>query len=216
MDTHIGIFLGSFVIGLSGAMMPGPMFVAVVGQSPRRGVWTGPVVVLGHGTLESVLVAAIILGLAEFLKNTTVLMVIAVAGGAMLLWMGIDMLRSSGRLTLFSGEGQSNAGGLVNVHPFWAGILTSLSNPYWILWWATIGLGYLIISRQLGLSGLLAFLVGHVMADLVWYTVVGVIVSGGKRWLSDRLYRGIIRVCAVTLVFFAVYFGWHGLNGISL
>ena len=216
MDSLAGIFLGSFVIGLSGALMPGPMFVAVVGQSPRRGAWTGPVVVLGHGVLESLLVGAVILGLAEFLKNTTVLTVIAVAGGAMLLWMGIDMLRTAGKLSLYT-EGQSaRAGGLVNVHPFWAGILTSLSNPYWILWWATIGLGYMVISRELGIAGLLAFLVGHVMSDLVWYTVVSVLVTGGKRWLSDGIYRGIIRVCAVTLVFFAVYFGWHGLNGISL
>jgi threonine/homoserine/homoserine lactone efflux protein len=216
MDSHIGIFLGSFVIGLSGALMPGPMFVAVVGQSPRRGFWTGPTVVLGHGVLESLLVGAVILGLAEFLKNTTVLTVIAVAGGAMLLWMGIDMLRSAGKLSLLSEDSEAPAGGLVNVHPFWAGILTSLSNPYWILWWATIGLGYMIIARELGMSGLSAFLVGHVMAELVWYTVVSMLVTGGKRWLSDGLYRGIIRVCAVTLVFFAVYFGWHGLNGISL
>ena len=216
MDTLIGIFLGSFVIGLSGALMPGPMFVAVVGQSPRRGAWTGPMVVLGHGVLESALVAAIILGLAEVLKNATVLTIIALAGGAMLLWMGIDMLRTAGKLTLLPGESTEKPGGIVNAHPFWAGILTSLSNPYWILWWATIGLGYLIISRELGMSGLLAFLVGHVMADLVWYTVVGLLVTGGKRWLTDGIYRGMIRVCAVALVFFAVFFGWRGLGGISL
>ncbi|MBW7995872.1 MAG: lysine transporter LysE [Candidatus Glassbacteria bacterium] len=216
MDSLAGIFIGSFIIGLSGALMPGPMFVAVVGQSPHRGAWTGPIAVLGHGMLESVLVAAVILGLAEFLKNAAVLSVIAVAGGAMLLWMGVDMLRSAGKLTLFPESAGAGSGGLVQVHPFWAGILTSLSNPYWILWWATIGLGYMVISRELGIPGLAAFLVGHVMADLVWYTIVSTLVAGGKRWLSDGLYRGMIRVCAVSLVFFAVYFGWYGLNGISV
>ena len=216
MDSLAGIFIGSFIIGLSGALMPGPMFVAVVGQSPRRGAWTGPIAVLGHGVLESVLVAAVILGLAEFLKNAAVMSVIAVAGGAMLLWMGVGMLRSAGKLSLFPESAGAGSASLVLVHPFWAGILTSLSNPYWILWWATIGLGYMVISRELGIPGLVAFMVGHVMADLVWYTVVSTLVARGKRWLSDGLYRGMIRVCAVTLVFFAVYFGWHGLNGISV
>ncbi len=217
METLAGVFIGSFVIGLSGALMPGPMLVAVVGQSPRRGALTGPIAVLGHGVLESTLVAAVILGLAEFLKNDAVLAFIAVAGGAMLLWMGIGMLRSAGKLTLFGEPESSGPGnGLANVHPFWAGIVTSLSNPYWILWWATIGLSYMVIARQLGAAGLLAFLVGHILADLAWYTTISTLVAGGRRWLSDSLYRSMIRVCAVILVFFAVYFGWHGLNGISL
>jgi threonine/homoserine/homoserine lactone efflux protein len=217
MDTLAGIFIGSFVIGLSGALMPGPMLVAVVGQSPRRGALTGPIVVLGHGVLESTLVAAVILGLAEFLKNATVLAFISVAGGAMLLWMGIGMLRSAGRMSLFGDINNSGQGnGLVNVHPFWAGIVTSLSNPYWILWWATIGLGYMVIARELGAAGLTAFLVGHILADLAWYTVISTLVAGGKRWLSDGLYRGMIRLCAVILVFFAFFFGWHGIDGISV
>ncbi len=216
MDSLAGIFIGSFVLGLSGALMPGPMLVAVVGQSPRRGALTGPIVVLGHGVLESALVAAVILGFAEFLKDAAVLAFIAVAGGAMLLWMGTGMLRSAGGMTLFGESGNGGKGNaMLNIHPFWAGIVTSLSNPYWILWWATIGLGYMMIARELGAAGLTAFLVGHILADLAWYTVISTLVTGGKRWLTDGLYRGMIRVCAVIILFFAVYFGWHGINGIA-
>ncbi|HLA39774.1 MAG TPA: LysE family transporter [Candidatus Glassbacteria bacterium] len=215
MDSLAGIFIGSFIIGLSGALMPGPMFVAVVSQTPRRGVWTGPVVVLGHGVLESALVAAVILGLAEYFSNTSVLAAIAVIGGAVLLYMGVDMLRSAGRLTLFGASSRGAESSLTRLHPFWAGIVTSLSNPYWILWWATIGLGYMVIARQSGPAGLIAFLVGHILSDLVWYSTVSLLVAGGRRWLTDGIYRGLIRVCAVVLVFFAIYFGWHGFNGIG-
>lgn len=215
MDSLTGIFFGSFIIGLSGALMPGPMFVAVVGQTPRRGVWTGPVIVLGHGVLESALVAMVILGLAEFFSNASVLAAIAVIGGGVLLYMGVDMLRSAGRLSLFGSSGTGAETGLTRLHPFWAGIVTSLSNPYWILWWATIGLSYMVIARERGPAGLSAFLVGHVLSDLVWYSTVSVLVAGGRRWLTDGIYRGLIRVCAVVLVFFAIYFGWHGFNGIG-
>jgi threonine/homoserine/homoserine lactone efflux protein len=214
MQTLLGIFAGSFIIGLSGAMMPGPMFVAVVGQAPRRGAWTGPVVVLGHGVLETLLVGAVIFGLAEIISSAAVITTVALAGGAVLLYMGIDMLLSAGRLSLFSGTG--SPGGLADIHPFWAGILTSLSNPYWTIWWATIGLGYMFIARQSGPAGLAAFLTGHISSDLVWYSLISILVAGGKRWLTDGIYRGLLRFCAVVLLFFALYFGWHGISGIAV
>ena len=183
-------------------MMPGPMFVVVVGQTPRRGFWTGPLVVLGHGVLESLLVGALILGMAEFFSSSAVLSAVAAIGGAVLLYMAVDMLRSAGSLTLIAEAGS----GARDMHPVLAGVLTSLANPYWTLWWATIGLGYMVNAREKG---------GHVMADQAWYSVVSSLVAGGSRWLSDRIYRGIIRACAVVLLFFALYFGWHGLHGIS-
>ncbi len=210
MDSLIGIFFGSFVIGLSGAMMPGPMFVVVLGQSPRRGFWTGPVTVLGHGILEVLLVGAIIFGLAEIISSPTVVKATTLVGGLVLLYMGVDMLRSAGGLSL-SGE-PARGSKAPGVHPFWAGILTSLANPYWTIWWATIGLGYLLIARRTGAAGLAAFLVGHIMADLIWYTIVSSVATGGKRWLTDGIYRGLIRACAVMLLGFAVYFGYYGVN----
>ena len=210
-----GIFIFSFMLGLSGAIMPGPMLVVVVGQTPRRGAIAGPAVVFGHGVLESLLVAAVILGLADFFSSSAVLATVALAGGALLLYMGVGMLRSAGKLSLAGATAPPAATGTVNVHPFWAGILTSLANPYWTLWWATIGLGYLLIARKSGPAGLAAFLAGHILADLVWYSAVSVVVARGKHWLSDSLYRGLIRCCAVILVFFAFYFGWYGFKGLG-
>jgi threonine/homoserine/homoserine lactone efflux protein len=211
MQSLIGIFFGSFAIALSGALMPGPMFVVVLGQSPRRGFWTGPVAVLGHGVLEGLLVGAVIFGLAEVISAPAVVKVIALTGGVVLLYMGVDMLRSAGSLSLKdeSSKGSKHGG----IHPFWAGILTSLANPYWIIWWATIGLGYLLIARRTGAVGLAAFILGHFLADLIWYSLVSTLATGGKRWLTDSVYRGMIRVCAVILLGFAAIFGYYGVNG---
>lgn len=214
MDSLTGIFLGSLLIGFSGAAMPGPMFVVVVGQSPRRGLWAGPQVVLGHAILESALVVAVVLGLAELISAPPVIAAVALVGAFVLLYMGLDMLRSAGKLSLRGVDGASAGGN--GPHPVLAGILTSLANPYWTIWWATIGLGYLLIARQAGAAGLTAFLSGHLLADLIWYTAVSSLVVGGRRWLTDGIYRGMIRVLAVGLLFFAFYFGWSGVNGIDL
>ena len=151
MDHLAGIFFTSFLIGLSGALMPGPVLTVTISQVASRGFWAGPLIVLGHGILELSLVAAVALGLGRILTLGPVIGTIAIVGGIFLVYLGYDILRSLKGLSLSL---QARAGGRKIVdHPVMAGILTSLSNPYWTIWWATIGLGYIALSRQLGRIG---------------------------------------------------------------
>ena len=62
----IAIFTSSFIIALSGALMPGPLLTFTVSESPQRGAITGPLVILGHGILELALVLALLSGMAPF------------------------------------------------------------------------------------------------------------------------------------------------------
>ena len=90
------------------------------------------------------------------------------------------------------------------------GMLMSLANPYWTIWWATIGLGYILYSFKLGLLGVIAFFLGHILADLTWYAAVSFTVAHGRRFMNDRIYRGIIACCAAALLVFGLYFGFTG------
>jgi len=212
MVALFGIFITSFIIAFSGALMPGPFLTATISESSRRGFQAGPMMILGHGILELVLVIALIMGLAPFLTNDTVFGVIALSGAFILLWMAYGMFRSLPALRMDSaGTAATAGGGLVRT-----GILMSLANPYWIIWWSTIGLGYIIHSQTFGMLGVMLFFVGHILADLVWYTAVSFSVSRGKSFLSVSVYRGIIGTCACFLVVFAVYFGYSGLERFSL
>lgn len=202
-----GIFVSSFVIALSGALMPGPLLSATISESSQRGFIAGPLLIAGHGLLELFLVTILILGLAPFFQLPAVFVVSAIAGSAILLWMAVGMLRSLPRLSLSVSPRQ----GRLN-HPVFSGIIMSVSNPYWIIWWATIGIGYILYSRQFGMWGLVFFFIGHILADLVWYSSVAAVVAGGRRFLTDRLYRGLIAVCAVFLIAFAGYFAYAGLD----
>ncbi len=91
----------------------------------------------------------------------------------------------------------------------------SVANPYWIIWWAAIGLGYILYSRQFGFWGIAFFFTGHVMADLGWYSLVSAAVAGGRHFLTNRIYRGLIGACAVFLVFFAGYFAYAGFEKLN-
>ncbi len=217
--TPAAIFASSFIIGLSGALMPGPLLAVAVRDSARRGFSAAPLLILGHSILEAAMVALLLLGLAEWLKGQAAMAVISLAGGATLLWMAVGMAREARTLTapgagLSAGDGieQGHAGAKGPARSVVDGIVVSLSNPYWTIWWATIGLGCLVISRPLGAAGITAFFAGHILSDFAWYTFVGAAVSMGRSRLSDRIYRGIVGCCAVFLVFFGLYFGYLGVT----
>ena len=201
------IFVTSFVVALSGALMPGPLFTVTVSESSRRGPAAGPLLIAGHGILELTLVAALVLGGGPLLKKEPVFVVTALAGSLVLLWMAGGMLRSLPRLSLAVDAPGAARGNLVL-----AGIVLSLANPYWTVWWVSIGLGYITHSMGLGLAGVAAFFSGHILADLAWYSLVSTAVWKGKRFMSDRFYRGLIGACAVFLIVFAGLFGYAGLQ----
>ncbi len=205
------IFATSFLIALSGALMPGPLLSAAVNESSKRGFWAGPLLTSGHALLELALVVALLLGLAPILRLTAVFVFCALGGSLILLMMAWGMIRSIPTLSLR----REATPGRIN-HPVVSGILMSMANPYWFIWWATIGLGYILYSQQFGFWGVACFFAGHISADLVWYSLVSAAIAGGRRFLTDRLYRGLIGILAAFLVGLAVYFAYAGIVKLRL
>jgi threonine/homoserine/homoserine lactone efflux protein len=217
--TPAAIFVSSFIIALSGALMPGPLLAVTVRDTSRQGFLAAPLLVLGHGILEAGLLVLILLGLAEWVKGEVATTVIALAGGGMLLWMAGGMAREVGTLRLDVRRRESGPepagwrGGRAGMlRPVLSGVVASISNPYWTIWWATIGLGYLVVSRQLGTAGIALFFAGHILADAVWYLFIGFAVSAGRSRFTDRVYRWIVGTCALFLFFFALSFGYYGVT----
>jgi threonine/homoserine/homoserine lactone efflux protein len=210
LTTLLTIFASSFVIALSGALMPGPLLTATITESSRHGFIAGPLMIIGHAVLELVLVAALLLGLAPLFQQPLVFVATALIGSVILFWMAFGMFRSLPSLRL-SWEGDQTR----RNHPMISGILMSVANPYWIIWWATIGLGYILYSWRFGFWGIAFFFAGHILADLVWYSLIAAAVAGGRHFLTDRLYRSLIAFCAVFLVVFAGYFAYAGFEKLN-
>jgi len=195
------ILASSFVIALSGAMMPGTLLTVTISESSRRGFIAGPLLILGHSILELALLIAILLGLAPFFEREGFFIVISLVGGGILLWMAVGMFRALPSLRISWETQQANRNNLVIT-----GVLMSVANPYWIIWWATIGVGYILHSKQYGLWGVFFFFIGHILADFAWYAVVSAAVGKGRSFFSDRIYRRVIGTCATVLVLFACLF----------
>lgn len=199
------IFGSSFLVGLSGALMPGPVLTVTIAETTRRGFWAGPLIVLGHGIIEFTLFIALVLGLGSFLKHDLVFGIVGLGGGIVLIGMGVGMVRGIGTATLKLEPDEGTRS-----RPVIAGLLTSISNPYFIIWWATIGLSYIALSQQHGIMGLGSFYSGHIMADVVWYFAVAAAITVGKKIMDDRTYRWIIGLCGGFLVLLGLSFGYFG------
>ena len=147
--------------------MPGPLLTVTISESARRGYSAGPLLIVGHSILELALVTAICLGLGVYLKAAPVMAATALFGGSILLYLGIQMLRTAGRQSI---QAEARAARRRAATPVITGALTSLANPYWTLWWATFGLGYLMRISGKGLPGIAVFFAGHIAADFAWYS----------------------------------------------
>lgn len=205
--TLLIIFSTSFVVALSGALMPGPLLALTVSQAVRRGFWAGPVLILGHALLEVPIVVALVLGLQQF-RSGMIPAVIGITGGIVLVVMGSGILmRGRHRMTMPTAdlpEARRNRKGIV------IGILGSAANPYFFIWWATIGASYLLWSLELGAVGVASFFTGHILADLGWYTLVAFIIATGRKVMSDTVYRWLFIVCGLLLVALGGRFVFYG------
>ena len=191
------VLLG-FVIGLTGALAPGPTLVATINASIAGDWTTGLKVSLGHAIVELFLVILILLGLATIaLPYTTV---IAGIGGIALVVFGILTIKGSRKATMRTSEIQMIA------NPYMAGLVTSAANPYFWIWWLSIGSAMVIAGLEGGLALAGAFMVGHWTADIAWYTLVSTGVSKGKTLFSDTVYQKIMGLCGIFLIFFGVYY----------
>lgn len=204
------------LISLSGVMSPGPISTLAVSEGARRGYRAGPLISIGHAVTELVMVGALALGLSHVLQQTTVAGVVGLLGGTVLAWMGLDLIRSAwqGRLSVDidaeAGIGRAPADGRRDLVT--AGVLLSVSNPFWLLWWATVGSANMLRFLEYGLIGLGVFYVSHVSLDFGWNSLLSVLARSGRHVVSDRVFRGVLAVCGTFLILFAVYFVVAGIG----
>jgi threonine/homoserine/homoserine lactone efflux protein len=198
MQDLLAFCMLSFVIGLTGAVAPGPMLVATIDASVRDGWKSGPVIVAGHMALESILFVLVIFGFAAIAMQYFSL--VAAVGGIALIIFGI--LSIKGAFAQQSSQEEVPP----SFSPFVAGVVTSASNPYFWVWWLTIGSAFILSGYQAGMLMAVTFMGGHWMADLGYFTLVAAATDRGRELLSERGYRVVLSATGIFLVVFGLYY----------
>ncbi len=214
------VFGFSFLVALTGAMAPGPLLTYTIiksARSRRRGYLMGVWVITGHALLEMAVVMALLLGFSFVLKNIFVVRGIGVVGGLILVAFGAGIVKDvfKGRIPVHinasdaeTRHSETAPKGVVD-NPVLGGVLISMANPYWWVWWATIGFAFMV---QFNISfrnwpTLLAFFIGHEAGDLIWYVIVSTLAFFGLRRLNRRVYYGILSICGLFMIGFGIYLG---------
>lgn len=199
----IPVLLSIVVISFSGVMMPGPMTAVTLAKS-YRSPWAGVMISLGHAVIEIPLILLIFLGFAEFFKDSIVQLVLSFLGGGMIVWLGVAMFRA--RLEVITANKD------LSYNSFVAGIMTSVFNPFFLLWWATVGSMLIMKFTEFGVTGIITFAVVHWLCDLVWLSFISVIVYRTHRLWGRRFQEWAFIACSALLVGFG---GWFIASGIQ-
>ena len=203
-DFVLPLLLSVVVISLSGVMMPGPMFAMTLAKSYRT-PWAGTQISLGHAVIEVPLILLIYFGFARFFESSTVQFVLSMFGGAMVIWLGISMFRARAAVVQEGKDLPNNA--------FVVGILTSGFNPFFLLWWATIGSMLIMKFLGFGTVGLILFIIVHWLCDLVWLSFVSILVYKTKSLWGRKFQQVLFIACSLLLIGFG---GWYIVSGLQI
>ncbi|MFX0043365.1 MAG: LysE family transporter [Candidatus Hodarchaeota archaeon] len=206
----IEILTISFVVALTGALSPGPVLTFTIYKSlnSKKGYLAGFFIVLGHATLEFLLILLLLLGASLLFQNLVFLIIIGIVGGTCLILFGILSIRDVYKKQYevdfnISDENLKDFKG----NSFIGGIFYSITNPYWEFWWAVAGLTIMI---DLNVSfenpiGLLLFFIGHELGDFVWYIPISIFVYFGGKSLNPKVYKYVLLACGVFMIIFGIY-----------
>ncbi len=193
------------IISFSGVMAPGPMFAVTLTKS-YRSPWAGTQISLGHAVIEVPLILLIYFGFAPFFQNSLVQLVLSILGGGMIVWMGIGMFRAR-TVAVHQGKDLPYSG-------VTAGIITSGLNPFFLLWWATIGSMLVMRFLDFGVTGLIIFIVVHWLCDLIWLSFVSVTVYRTRSFWGRRVQEWLFVGCGLLLIGFGVWFIVSGVQSV--
>ncbi len=198
MNELFSFLLSTVAISLTGVMGPGPVTAATLAAGARHR-HAGFLMAIGHAVVEGPLVLLIVLGLGRFFQIEGVRIAIGLAGGAFLIVLGLQMLRALRHPS-------PSAAAPANRSTVTTGILLTACNPYFLLWWATVGLALATQASRLGLVAFALFGVVHWLCDVIWLEILSQASFRGARIFSEKAQQVVLGICGTALLFFAARF----------
>jgi threonine/homoserine/homoserine lactone efflux protein len=187
------------VISASGVMAPGPLFAANIAHGLRDGAKSGIKMAIGHTIVELPLVILLGIGVFSLELFPEFRTVISILGAITLFVFAAIQIK-----TIFRNKESTTN---LKQGPLVSGILLSALNPFFIIWWLTIG--FKLISDAMliwAFSGILVLFVLHIWMDFAWLGAISYLVSKSAKILSNKNYKIIMICLSVMLVYFGITF----------
>lgn len=186
-------------VSASGVLAPGPLFTSNVSYGIRGGWKSGIKMAYGHTLVELPLVILIGLGALSLGSLPFFRQYVSALGAISLFIFGGLQLWSSIKKPVT--ERPPTHG------PFIVGIMLSALNPFFLVWWLTIG--FKLVSDALALYSFMgiAIVFGfHIWMDYAWLGTVAFFSNKGRAILSTKNYKLLMVGLSVVLVYFGIEF----------
>jgi len=191
------------LVTASGALAPGPLFFATLTHGTKSGVRSGIAFAISHTVVEFTLIMLFSLGLLTVASKPAVKTIIGILGGSVLIVFGALQIKNS---FLYSQKPPEKKM-MSSHHLFLIGLAFTGLNPYFILWWLTVGAHLIILSLSFaGLLGVIFMYICHVWIDYVWLTSLSYFAKKGTTILGWMGYRILLGVFGGILIYFGLTF----------
>ncbi|MCE4614061.1 MAG: LysE family translocator [Desulfurococcales archaeon] len=191
----------TIAISPSGALSPGPLSAMAVTAGLTLGILGGVFLALGHMLVELPYIILLYFSMEKtkkYLERAKVPMNLLVS--AFLIYFSYLLFQTSMQLNPLN----------VNSHPAGIGTLGAVSvgamltglNPYFLMWWITVGYPLVTEASKKGREGLIAMYGSHIWMDYAWLAFLAA-AGGLASGISLVVYRGLMFILAIVLLYFA-------------
>jgi len=200
MEEILAFAVTVILISTSGVMSPGPLFAANIFYGLKEGTKAGLKMATGHTVVEFPLVLLLGIGAISLESLPEFRGIIAILGS-----VGLFAFAGLQLKTVFKKKTDSISN--VKHGSFLAGILLSALNPFFLIWWFTVGFKLISDSIELwsfwGISIMFLF---HIWMDFAWLGIIAFLASKSTSLISNKSYRILTIILSGVLVYFGITF----------
>jgi threonine/homoserine/homoserine lactone efflux protein len=191
------------VVSASGVLAPGPLFFANLIYGTRHDKWSGIKVAAGHSVVELPLIMILAAGLFTSDAAIKYAGIIGLVGGiAILAFAGLQIASIIKKKRAYDAPHMVGSKG-----PFVVGLALSALNPFFLLWWFTVGLKLIADSAAFGaIVGVAILFTLHIWMDYAWLAGTAYLASRGAFLLTSKYYCLLLLGLAAVLMYYGASF----------
>ena len=217
------------VLSTSGVLSPGPLFLANLVYGSNQGYYAGIKIANGHMTVELLLIILLsssLFGFSFFTAGPAALRIVGMIGGIAIIVFAmaqiLNIIKKAGYTADVMNKNNiqdigykstyffllDKIGRKLNLGPLMVGMIFTAMNPFFVIWWLTVGIK--LISDTIYLFGIvegvfLLFLF-HIWMDYAWLALTAYLISKGWSIVKMRSYHLFMVCINIVLISYGFYF----------
>ena len=194
------------LVSTSGVLSPGPLFFANLLYGSKYGYKAGLMCSYGHTIVELPLILLLAFGALSFEVFPSFKPAISIIGGITLIAFAIMQVLSAIRKKNRDAIQTSRS-------PLLMGIIFSALNPFFIIWWLTIGMKMITDALLLAsIFGLVFMFLTHIWMDYAWLTSIAHMARKGVSIIGNRYYLFLLLGLSAVLIYLGTNFILEGMK----